>query len=265
MTELEKIMNNTKELFNIDVNVFEIVQKAYEEHFNRRKNKLGCSEIAFCGKKTIISRLFGYAIETNMKMLHGKIHHKVIQDPEVLKKLIKAIDKQLEAIFKIYKPNKVIIEKEISFEILEGKILEGHIDVATSEYLIEIKTTNVPLKYWSKDIAPFHYIQANTYLGLEQKQFGFILYINLRAFGSQVIDIDEVWNKYGCFIPVVFDKEIFDLTLEKAKLMFTLMEEERWDIASPEYEWECKTCPKEIQAICHGETNNNQVFIVPNS
>lgn len=261
MTELEEKLDTIKGLFNVDINVFEIVQKAYEEHFNRRKNKLGCSEIAFGGKKIIISRLFNIPFEPNMKMLHGKIHHGVIQQPKILKRLIEAICTQLE----ITEPVEVIIEKELKYELLSGKFLEGHIDVATSVFLIEIKTTSVPLKYWSKDIAPFHYIQANTYLGLEKKQFGFILYINLRAFESKVLDIDEVWNKYGCFIPVVFDKEIFDLTLEKTKLIFKLMEEERWDIECPEYEWECKTCPKEIQTICHGETTNNQVFIVPNS
>ncbi|MFX0023746.1 MAG: hypothetical protein ACFE9S_15575 [Candidatus Hermodarchaeota archaeon] len=257
MTELEKIANNIKNFYNVDVNIFEIIQKAYDEHFNRRKNKLGCSEIAFGARKIIISRLFNIPIENNMKMLHGKIHHRVLQTPKILKKIIENIADQLNT----HEPVEVIVEKELSYELLPGKLLEGHIDIYTSAFLIEIKTTSIPLKYWAKDIAPYHYVQLNTYLGLEKQEFGFIIYINLRAFDSKIVDFDEVWNEYGCFIPVVFDKEIFDLTLQKAKIIFELMEEERWDIDCPEYEWECKTCPKEVQAICKGENNNNQVFI----
>ena len=79
----------------IDVNVFELIQKAYDEKFNRRKNKLGASELPFCARKTIISRLYHIPFETNMKMLHGKIHHAVIQDPKVLTELIGSIYKQL--------------------------------------------------------------------------------------------------------------------------------------------------------------------------
>jgi len=248
------------ENLNINVNIFEILKDAFEEQFNRRKNKLGCSEIPFCARKTIISRLYHIPITTNMKMLHGKIHHSIIQKSKVLKRLIESIDKQLEAIFKIYKTNKVIKEKVISFEILEGRILEGHIDIDTSEYIIEIKTTSIPLKFWSRKIAPFHYIQANTYLGLEKKQFGFILYINLKAFESQVLDFDEIWKKYACFITIPFDQEIFDLTMEKAKTMFLLMEKESFDIAGPEFEWECKTCPKEIQEICKKPKSQIQII-----
>ena len=244
------------ENLNINVNIFEILKDAFEEHFNRRTNKLGCSEIPFCARKTIISRLYKIPITTNMKMLHGKIHHSIIQEPKVLERIISSICEQLH----ITEPVKVIKEKVISFEILEGKFLEGHIDVDTTYFIIEIKTTSVPLKYWSTSIAPFHYIQSNNYLGIEKKEFGFILHINLHAYQSVIIDLNEVWQKYACFIPITFDQEIFDLTMDKAKTMFLLMEEESFDIAGPEFEWECKTCPKEIQEICKKPKSQIQII-----
>lgn len=235
----------------VDVNVFEIIQNAYDEKFNRRKNKLGCSELPFCAKKTIISRLYQIPFEPNMKMLHGKIHHGVIQDPKILSELINSIYQQLG--IKKEEIN-VKTEKLLIHEILPGKFLEGHVDIFADDFLIEIKTTSIPLKY-SKDIAPYHFAQANTYLGLTNLNLGFILRINLRAFQSDIINLKDVWKKYGCLVPVYFNRKLYDKTLEKAILMFRLMEKGEFNISSPEFEWECKTCQKEIKEICLKEQN----------
>jgi len=232
----------------VDVNVFDIIQKAYEEHFNRRKNKLGCSELPFCPRKIIISRLYNIPFENKMIMLHGKIHHAVIQQPNVLRELVKTLYQQLN--IKNSKIN-VTTEKYLIHELLPGKFLEAHVDIDISDFLIEIKTTARPLKYWAKELSEYHVIQLNTYLGLTKKQLGFILLINLRAYFSDIIDFNDVWNKYGCFLPVKFNQELFENTLEKAKKMFILMKHGDFNIKGPVYEWECRYCPKQIQEICN--------------
>ena len=236
--------NDTKGF--IDVNVFEIIKKAYDEKFNRRKNKLGASELPFCARKTIISRLYHIPFETNMKMLHGKIHHAVIQDPKVLTELIGSIYKQL-AIKK--KEVNVKTEKLIIKEIIPGKFIEGHVDIFADDFLIEIKTTSVPLIY-SKDIAPYYFVQTNTYLGLTNLTLGFILLVNLLAFQSEVSNFNDMWKKYGCFVPVQFNQELYDKTIEKAILMFKFMDQDKFNIAGPEFEWECRKCTKKIKEIC---------------
>lgn len=235
---------NTKGI--IDVNVFEIIQKAYDEKFNRRTKKIGCSELPFCARKTIISRLYKIPIQTNMKMLHGKIHHAVIQEPKILTNLISSIYQQLAIKKKEIniKPEKLLVR-----EIIPGKFIEGHIDIFTDDFLIEIKTTSVPMEY-SKEIATFYYVQTNTYLGLVNLNLGFILRINLRAFQSDMTNFNDVWKKYGCIVPVHFNQELYDKTMEKVIQMFKLMDNDSYQIEGPCYSWECKTCRKKIKEIC---------------
>jgi len=188
-----------------------------------------------------------------MKMLHGKIHHAVVQQPRVLTQLIQSLVKQLNITDDI----NVKIEKYLLHELLPGKYLEGHIDVYTNAFLIEIKTTAALLKYWSKDLVDYHLIQLNTYLGLTKQKLGFILLINLRAYFSDVTDFNDVWNKYGCILPVHFDQELFDNTLAKAKSMFQEMERGSFSLPGPEFQWECKYCSKEIQEFCYQERKKN--------
>ena len=233
---------------SLGVNIFEFIKKAYDEHFDRKLNMLGCSELPFGAKKTLISRLFNIPVQMNMKMLHGKIHHAIIQKPEVLESIILSISNQIGL------ENPPIttyeIEKVVSYDFSKNKGIEGHIDVETPNFLIEIKTTSVPLKFYSKDIAPFHYIQLNTYLGIEKMDLGFLLSINLQAYQSQIINLNDVMRKYAYVVPIEFDQEIFDLTLEKAKTMLDCLEAGSYEMLCPEYEWECKTCTPEIKKIC---------------
>jgi len=246
MTKLEEKPIINKEIFNVDVNIFELVQKVYDKNFNREKNKIGCSELPHCARKTIISRLFNIPSKTNMKMLHGKIHHSIIQEPKILSNLISSIYQQL-AIKK--KEINVITEKHLIYEILPGKFLEGHVDIFTDDFLFEIKTTSVPLEY-SKEIVLFYYVQTNTYLKLVNLTLGFILCINLRAFQSDMTNLSNIWKKYGYIIPIHFNQELYNKTIEKAILMFKFIDQNEFHITGPEFKWECKNCSKEIKEIC---------------
>lgn len=233
----------------LDINIFEFIQKAYEEHFDRKLNKIGCSEIPMGMRRTLIARLFNIPIPMNMNMLHGKIHHAVLQQPEIIKSIITSISNQIG----LDNPpiDTYIPEKVISYNFNEKQGIEGHIDVYTPDFLIEIKTTSIPLKFYSKEIAPYHFLQLNTYLGIEGIQLGFLLSMNLQAYNSRIINLNEVMRKYAYIVPVEFDQEIFDLTLERARFMLDCLEKGIYNVPCPEYSWECKNCPKEIQEICN--------------
>ncbi|MHA1291114.1 MAG: hypothetical protein ACTSQJ_00430 [Promethearchaeota archaeon] len=232
---------------NIDVNLFEILKQTYQEDFNRDTNCIGCSELPFCARKICISRLYNIEVPTNMKMLGGKVWHSTIQSPEVLSSFLTMMYQQLG----INTSNiRVIPEKEIKTEVLPGKIIEGHIDVFTSYFLLEIKTSHILLKYWSRHVAPFHAFQLNTYLGIEKQILGYILHINLKAFESKIIDTNKVWEKYAYLIPIRFNKDLYNRAIEKAKMMFKMMDKKKFDLSGPEFDWECKTCLKEVKEIC---------------
>lgn len=242
----------------IDVNVFEILKNAYQRDFDGRYkniNCIGCSELPFCARKTCISKIKGIPTPMNMKMLGGHGWHDIIQKPEVLNPLIKAIYDEIG----ITAEYEVIPEKEITYEVLPGKVIEGHIDTFTTYLLLEIKTTHLPMKQWSKEVAPFHAWQLNTYLGITNQILGYILELNLTAFGSESKRLKYVWDHYGYLIPRRFNPVLFQKSIDKAKLMFELMEKGTWDIPGPEYPWECrdKHCPKEIKKLC-GKTEQEQ-------
>ncbi len=260
---IEKIIQ--EERYHIDVNVFDIIQEHYKEHFDRDKNKLGCSELAFCARKTLINRIFfpGEFIG-NMKMLSGKIHHGVIQHPEVLSQIIDSICFQLGItnnliqvktekvlLYEVTKDKYIVVPKNGYITDISGyKCIEGHIDVWTDMFLIEIKTTNVPVSAYNKNIAPYHYIQLNTYLGFSEILLGWVLKIHLQAYISKITDISDIWRKYGVWFPVVFNKEIFDSTIEKAKTIFEMLEKDSFNLAGPQFEIECSWCDKKIKKIC---------------
>ena len=251
----------------INVNVLKIIQDYYEEHFDRGLNVIGCSAPAYCATSILIKKLFFPGERMgNMKMLHGKIHHGVIQHPEVLTPLVHGICDELG-----FDKSKVRITPELTFRVeikpnkpytglLKGKktYMEGHIDVYTNFFLIEIKTTSMKLEYFANQIAAAHYIQANAYVGHSKPKtddenkinLAYLLSINLRAFQSQIKDIEDISKKYVKWYPIILNQKIFDATIERVKLLFRMIDQNRYNLAGPEFPWECKVCDDKIKKIC---------------
>lgn len=259
-----------QELFKkylINVNAFKLIREGYREDFNRGKNVIGCSSVAFCAAKLLISKLFFPGeFEGNMRMLHGKIHHAVVQNPKVLNPLVYNVCDQLG-----FDKKKVRITPELTFRIEikpnspytgllkdQKTYMEGHIDVYTNFFLIEIKTTDVPLDRYGKHIASSHYIQTNTYLGHSKPKtddenkvsLAYLLSINLRGYRSDIKNIEDVCRKYERFSPILLNKKIFDKTIERVKLLFRMIDRGKYNLAGPEHSWECNRCEEKIKKIC---------------
>lgn len=232
------------------VNVLKILKDCLEHDFDRGRCKIGCSALPWCPRKTIIGHLRGYRFTGNPKTLHGTILHEAIQQPDVLAELLSQImwftdmvDKDLV----------VVPEKHLLEEIYEDHFLEGHVDVYTSRFLVEIKTTSTYMKYYNHEVLPYHAQQLNTYMGLTGVHLGFILSLNTRAFQSKIEDWDKLWKKYGFILPVTFSEDLYAKTLARAKEIFEHMENDDWDLEGPMYDWECKVCDPRIRFVCREE------------
>jgi hypothetical protein len=231
-----------------DINLFKLLNYAYDSEITRGPNEIGASETPHCPRKIVLKKIHGIEVEGNAKMLIGTIFHSALQQPKALQPLIQVINER----FGITGFTHIVPEKEKRLEIAKGKFLEIHADIATNHYLIEIKTTQVYVREWIKEIASRYFVQANTCLGVLGLELGFVACLNLRAFQNTFNGWNELWEKYGYFIPFRFDQAVFDETIQKLKLIFKHIDAKDPNIECHPEDWECNLC--EVSDLC-GKTN----------
>jgi len=237
-------------LEDFDVNVFKLMNEALDSGIELKEDVVGSSEIAYCMKKLLLQRELGSNFDGNNKTLFGQIFEEVLYKPEVLTKLICYINDKIELEdIQVIQP-----QREGEIEVKGGKI-RLHPDIWTDKYIVEVKTTGIYTKYWDRTLAPYQLNQLNTYLGHWGIELGFMLKINLRAFLSQIDDTqkfywDKLWENYGYLIPVEFDPEMYQLTIERAEELFRRFEAKDFQCDGPEFGWECKHCQEHIREAC---------------
>jgi len=234
-------MNDIPEKFN--VNPFKILMDNFSENFERENedNVIGSSELGSCARKVVLQKILKRYETTNMKMLRGKIFHATFQKKQLIVDLIKGLKKDWNFDTEHFRAK---VEKEQRYHIGNDKYIEIHEDVGTSEFPIEFKFTSVHLKMWTEEIADKYLVQMNTYLGIERQPVGVLVIVNLRGFDNKFNSIEETGQKWSFVLPVYFDKELFNLTVSKAKKIFEAIDCADPDHIEhfPEHEWECGKC-----------------------
>lgn len=236
---------------NFDVNIFECIKEGLEPDIYHGHDVIGASEVSMGMRKNLIKNMLGIEFQGNAKTLFGQIFENILYRPRVLAHIIAEINQRLG----IEGSMSIDTAKEDYMPIFDKFKLRLHPDIWTNYYTIEVKTSSVYAKLWNKEIAPYQINQLNTYLGYYKQQWGFLLKINVRAFISDMNNFQEgywnkVWQKYGYIIPIEFDQEMFDATIERATKFFIQLEENDFKVECPEFTWECKNCHPNARSNC---------------
>lgn len=248
------------------LNLMEAINEGYKEHFLQSKNILGVSEAPFGKRSNVITKRENLELEGLMKMLSGKMTHRSIQKSKVMLLITKQINKALgyneieyngkryikleNGTFIEFKTQK---EKEQYIEIFPKQFLRLHSDIYTTFYTIEIKTTSMPMKLWG-ELAAYNLQQLNTYLGFNHHSFGFLLKMDINFYKSQSTNWNYIWNNYFLLYPFLFDKSLFEYTINRVKDFFNYMNNNTpiEEIPCPEFIFECSGecknfCPNPIE------------------
>jgi hypothetical protein len=253
---------------NFNPNLIPSIAKGYEEEFSKNPNIVGSSEIPMGLRATIIKKRNGLTLGPQMDLLSGKMTHRTLQKSKVMGLITKEINKTLgymeieangKRFIELQNGNymEFITEKEkfLLVEIESGKFLRMHLDIATSLYTIEIKTTAEPMKMWG-DLAPYQLQQLNTYMRFNHNTFGFLLKCDLNFYKSKSKKWAYVWKHYFFLYPFNFNQELFEFTLNRLKNYFNYLdyEDNLYNIPCPEFLFECKNecqeyCPNPIEKV----------------
>lgn len=236
---------------NFDVNIFEVINDNMKADIPEAVNIIGSSDVTMGMRKNMIKSFLGVGFNGNAKTLFGVMFEAILHRPEVLQSIITHINEQCDVEVSMA----IDSEREDFLEIFKGYFLRMHPDIWTSEYTIEVKTTSVYTKEWSQDLTPYHVNQLNTYLGYHKQQWGFLLKINTRAFISGINDRQanywgKVWANYGYIIPVEFNQDMYNATIDRAREYFSRIIEKDINVACPEFSWECKKCNPLVREKC---------------
>jgi len=240
-----------------DVNVFKCISEGLDSHIPTGPNIIGSSSASMCMRKTIIGKIYNIEKSNlNAKMLFGEIFEEIIAMPKVLGLLIIEINNRLNI-----HPKNMIIRPQIQLmiEVAPDKYFRVTPDIYTNLYLIEIKTTDMYVNNWKRELAANQVAQLNAQMGAFKIPLGFILKVNSRAFLSNIDDTkktywDDLWLKYGYLLPWEFKPEIYEATLNRVKFMFQCIDEGEFEnVEGPEKDWECKYCNEEIRKYCGKE------------
>jgi len=234
---------------NFDINIFELLNEVYHDDIVREENEIGCSEVSYCARKTIIKRLKGIKFEGNNKTLIGTLFHSLIQNPKCVEPLIHRIDKKLGQ--KPTKKAEIQTEKNIRYPLSNDNFLVGHIDIESPNYIVEIKTTQIFARSFERSITGRYFIQGNLYTSITKKDFGFVTTLNLRAFQNDFKTWDKLWMDYGYILPFRTNELLFNASIEKCNLIFNKLAKNDYDIECHPADWECSKC--EVIELCGKE------------
>lgn len=229
---------------NIDVNVLQIINQGLNSRIDDSPNIIGSSEIPFCLRKTVLKKIYDVRIQTNAKMLFGKIFEEVLYKPEILKTLRDTINKKLG----ITKKTAIIPQLQEMKEIISGYFFRITPDIACFPYyFIEVKTTFIYVKYWTRELVSYQIAQLNSALGNWKIPLGFILKLNGQVFNTNRKQDegswDRLWLDYGYLIPIQYNHKLYVDTLERVKIAFECIENKKIPQVDCEFDWECKYCP----------------------
>ena len=237
-----------------DVNVFSIMREGLDSHIKDDPNIIGSSSIAFCPKKIVISKLNDFKFVSNAKMLMGQIFENILYTPEVLSLLIFDINNGLG----ITPKDQIINPQAQKFlELIPGYFFRITPDIYTNYYMVEVKTTAIYAREWKKELVDYQIIQLNTQLGAFNVDLGFMLKVNTRTFLSNIKEgetyWDDLWNKYGYFLPWYFDKDVYESTLNRAKWLLECIRDKVIPKEENTFAWECRYCNEGVRKICGKE------------
>lgn len=239
-----------------DINVFDHMNEGLDPGIENKRNVIGSSQSMSCMRAVVIKKVHGIKTRSNNKMLFGKIIEEVIQNPNILSLLIADVNHKLGIDLKRgvmgikTQPQKLL-------EVRPKQFLRCTPDIYTNRYMIEIKTTGLYAREWKRELAVHQIPQLNVQLGMFEQELGFILKINSRAFLASIKQDDiywnELWNKYGYFLPWYFKQNMYDSTIERIKFLFEYIDAEDYDLKGPTFKWECKHCDEKVRRICGKE------------
>ena len=240
------------QLENFDLNVLEVLKEALNSDIESGPNILGMSDLPFCLRANIIKGIYDLQVFLNNKMLFGMFYESLIYQPAVLKQLLYHLHLRADIQDKLT----IVDTKKQDFEeIIPGKKLRYTPDVYTNLYTIEIKTTNMYVADWVREIAVYHSAQLNAYLCKYKQENGFVHLLNQRAFTANIKQDefywDTLWKKYGYFLPLQPNLKLYKKTKERAIYIFNHIDnEDLTDVIGPEFIWECGKCEPEIKKHC---------------
>lgn len=228
---------------SFDCNMFEILHLTNKADLDTSINTIGSSEAPYCIRKNVLCKIHGIEFSGNNKTLFGKLYEEAVSKPETLKLMRDRINSQLG----ITEKQGIIPQMDGSFEILPGKKFRITSDVFTSPWSVEIKTTSLPLKVWTKELVAHQVAQLNATLGRWKQEVGFLHMVNWRVIFAKIKEDENywtnLWNSYAYFIPVPYDHELFIATLKRVILIFKCIDEKKAEVNCPEMKWECGYCP----------------------
>lgn len=245
------------DFMDFNPNLLMAVVDAYNNRFPNNPNTIGASELPYGLRKNVIKTRFNLEEPLNMRMLGGSLNHNVFQKKKVMENLVGIINEAMGYETIEINGNRYIhlannnwkqftVEKETygSLEVLPNKYIRMHSDIKTSFYTIEIKFTSMPKKMWASELAVYHQMQLNTYLGYNRHDWGILLRGDLGFLKSASTKWSYIWNNYFVLYPVMFDRDLFKYTINKAKQYFNYLENEN-DISKipcPEHIFSCDGC-----------------------
>ena len=253
-----------------EINLIESLHMGYKEDFIVSPHIIGNSALPFGLRSNIIKSQNNLTVEPNMKMLSGSMTHRSFQKKRVMYQMTKNINKIELGYIEVeingyrfieldngkYQEFTAQKEKALFVEITKGRYLRMHIDICVDPlYCIEMKFTTKPKSMWG-DLAPYHAMQLNTYLGFMHHKFGYVLKGDLAFYKSASKRWSYVWNKYFALIPYDFRQDLFDYTINKTKEYFGYINNntELGKIKCPEFLFECSDkckdyCPNPIEKV----------------
>lgn len=236
---------------NFDLNIFEAINYGLEQNIPEAYNLIGASEISLGMRKNLIKKLLGIAFKGNAKTLFGTMFEDILHKTDVQNTIITQINEKIG----LEVPMEIDDKKQDFLEIFDDYKLRLTPDTWTTYYTIEVKTTSIYTREWSRTLAPYQANQLNTYLGYYKQNFGFLLKVNSRAFISNINNYQEgywkkLWHSYGYIIPIQFDSEMYDRTIERANTFFKHLDVQDINVPCPEISWECKYCDPRVIKVC---------------
>ena len=157
-----------------DFNIDSQVDRYFLERENTIISKIGqyhVSQLAHCLRRYYYDLID--PLETsggNRVMESGRYGHKFLQD--VLKKTLKA---------------RVEVPKKI--ELDGGIVVLGNVDVVLPDCILEIKTVKALYDRPDFEVIYPHQLQANSYMGMCKKRFGYVVYLSRSDFRTKQVRI----------------------------------------------------------------------------
>lgn len=231
-----------------------------DDSLNDDPNVIGNSSLPYCQRKLVISKNNNIKFFDNSKMLFGSTFQNAFEKSNVLSKVLETINKQLG----LNPKHQIVRLKRHDYEqLIQGYYLRYSPDTYTNYYILEEKTTAIPVNTWREDKnkksqATHQVSQLNSYLGKYRINLGFLLRINIRAYLSQISTKNSYWEKlchdYQQFVPWQFNLEMYKATKLRAKIVLEHVKEKRFtDLIGPEFNFECEDCDLFVRKKCGRE------------